>query len=225
MDIDDSKKKENCKVTFVLDFSEDDWQEIIDRSSYQEWHWKMYSFMSSSVINGVSVIELKMNDFISDYFTFCDPERSSQLNDYFLTKMNLQNKFILFKKLLKHIDIEELGEINDKDYSLIDEFEKVIRYRNVFAHSVLDQNYKDLKELKERQRIKLQVLSSKYQNRNTRYITVKEHREILKLICDIDLMLLEIVIDNNRSKSDKMFFNQISPDIEVRTLTIKDQKH
>ena len=210
----ENKKDNKTTVTIQLNFSDEEWQEIADRCDYQEWHWKLYSFMNSSIINGVSVIELKMNDFISDYFTFCDKERSEQLIEYFVSKMTLQNKFELFKKLLPHIDINELGEINDEDYSIINDFEKIIKYRNLFAHSVLDQNYKNTKELKERKRIKLQHLSAKNQKQNIRYITIDEHRKILDLLNDIDSLLMDIVIDTNEDKSQSIFINQITTDVQ-----------
>jgi hypothetical protein len=207
-----SKYTETVTVQFKL--SDEEWLELNDRWGYHEWHWSMYSYMNSSIINGVSVVELKMNDFIADYFTFCDKDRSKQFIEYFLSKMNLQQKFVLFKKLLPHIDINELGEINDTDYSKLDKFEQIITYRNMFAHSVLDQNYKNPKELKQRQRIKLQYLSAKSQKQNSRFVTIKEHRKIMELLSDINLMLMDIVIDTNRDKFPDIFLNHNSVDVE-----------
>ena len=186
------------KVHLQLDLTDKDWEELNSRWDFHEWHWNMYTYMNGSLINGISVIELKINDFIADYFTFCDKTKSRQFIEYIMAGMTLSKKYQLLNQLLIHIDIKELGEINDKDYSLLEDFEKIIRYRNMFAHSVLDQNYNKLKQLKERQRIRLQYLSGKKQS--TRFVSIVEHREIMDKLCEINRMLIDIVIDTNRSK-------------------------
>lgn len=207
------KQKEAENLTIHLQLSDEDWDELNNRWDYQEWHWKMYSYMSSNIINGVSIIELKMNDFICDYFSFCDKNRSTQLNEYLISSMSLRNKFNLFKKLLTHIDIEELSEIKGTDYNRINEFDKVINYRNVFAHSVVDQNYKNPKELKERQKIKLQYLSAKNQKQNIRYVNITDHRKIISLLTEIDHMMRDIVLDINHGKFDSLFFTHNKPNV------------
>lgn len=144
--------------------------------------------------------------FIADYFTSCDKVLSEQFIEYIIAKMNLQSKFDLFKKLLLHFKIDDLAVINDKDYTVIDKFDKVIKFRNLFAHAVLDQNFKDTKELSNRQKLNLYILARKTKKQNVRYITITEHREILDLIVEIEMSLDDIVLDLKTMANQRAYF-------------------
>lgn len=60
----------NPEIEYESIFAEADWQDIFHRIGYHEWHWKLYAYMNSSIINGVSVIEVRMNEIYSGLLYF-----------------------------------------------------------------------------------------------------------------------------------------------------------
>jgi len=204
--MDKSKNKEAFMK--LMGFTHDEYIHYRKKGNFIENHWKLYSYISASTINGMNLIESKINQFILNYYQV---HKNLELDfiDKILSNINFRNKYESFLRIYKENFFDQSPEFLKK----IEKIESMRKYRNKIAHAFLEDNFNKINETEKRDKIRLRYYNSSTKKNDIETITLKEHEDNLKLIEQIyfDLKVLVIQVfnridyleDNNTPKKNK----------------------
>lgn len=202
--------KPKNKETFIklMGFTHDEYINYRKKGNFIENHWKLYSYISASTINGMNLIESKINQFILNYYQI---HKNLEMNftDKILSSINFRNKYETFLSIYKETFSDQSPELLKK----IEQIESLRKYRNKIAHAFLVDNFNKINQTEKRDRIRLRYYNASTNKNDIETITLKEHEENLKLIEEIyfDLKVLvaqsfnriDYLEDNNTPKKKK----------------------
>ncbi len=183
--------KPKNKETFMklMGFTHDEYIHYRKKENFIENHWKLYSYISASTINGMNLIESKINQFILNYYQV-HKNLELDFTDKILSNINFRNKYDTFIRIYKESFFDQSPEFLQK----IEKIESLRKYRNKIAHGFLEDNFNKINETEKRDRIKLRYYNSSTKRNDIETITLKEHEVNLKLIEEIYFDLKVLVI-------------------------------
>ncbi len=183
-------KPKNIK-TFkkLMGFTHDDYIQYRKKENFIENHWKLYSYISASTINGMNLIESKVDQFIINYYQI-NKNLELDFTNKILSNINFRNKYDAFIKIIK----ESFSNYSNDFLEKIEKIESLRKYRNKIAHGFLEDNFDKLNETEKRDRIKIKHYNSTTRKNDIEIITLKEHEEKLKLMEEIYYELKIFVI-------------------------------
>lgn len=164
----------------LMGFTDNEYINYIRKENYIENHWKLFCRISASTINGMNLIESKIDQLILNYYGITK-DLEVDFIDKVLTKINFKNKYDTALKILEETLIQDTE-------NLINKFSKVnsLRiYRNTIAHSFLEDNFNSINETDKRKRIKLRYYNSNTKRTDYLYVTIEEHEQKLKMMVAI----------------------------------------
>lgn len=195
-------KPKNIK-TFkkLMGFTHNEYIHYRKEKNYIENHWKLYSYISASTINGMNLIESKIDQFILNYYQV-NKNLELDFTDKILSNINFRNKYDTFIKIFK-----ESFDYSPEFIAKIEKIESLRKYRNKITHGFLEDNFDEINETDKRDRIKLKYYNSSTKKNDTEYITLMEHEDKLKQIeeayYELKILLIQVfnrieyLADNN----------------------------